>query len=333
MIPVYVWVTLSIIGGIILLYFVCLKLSANDWIGNIPPGPIHIPFSGCFFHLLRISNLGEYCERLFLLFGNVVKFCIFRKTIILVRNPECLVEHLNVKKVKETTQLWMIKVIKSLGFDIPKSKDFVRSCFEMGKSVYNHKMSMDDFRILMEACENYQTAQQEKKVQHLIFAITKQKIDLDKNDSKSLEECTKEIEVIRSSIEDSPQIYLPLASLWPLFILKRKRVYKSVLKVQQKLQALFEKKFPDESDEDVFNLLFILYLCMSLSETRPKRCRSSKPQFNLDDNPDAIIPVGCHDYNFSFDVSGLRFFKAMDYIKVLNYDIPAQTLIISFAKE
>jgi len=333
MIPVYVWVTLSVIGGIILLYFICLKLAANDWIGNIPPGPLHIPLSGCFFHLLRISNLGEYFERLFLIYGNVVKYCIFRKTIIFVRNPECLVEELNMKKVKETTHLLIINVIKSLGFHIPKSKDFVQSCFEIGKSVFNHKMSMDDFRMLMEACENYQTAQHEKKVQHLIFALSNQKIDLDKNDSKSLEECTKEIEVLQSSIEESPQIFLPLASLWPMFILKRKRVYKSVLKMQQKLRTLFDKKFSDSQNEDIFHLFFVLYLSMALSETRPRKPKSPTSQVTLDNNPDAIFPVGRQEYKFSFDVSGLRFFKAMDYIKVLNYDIPAQTLIISFAKE
>jgi len=333
MIPVYVWVTLSIIGGIILLYFICLKLAANDWIGNIPSGPLHIPISGCFFHLLRISNLGEYCERLFLIYGNVVKYCIFRKTIIFVRNPECLVEELKVKKVKETTHLMILNVIKSLGFHIPKSKDFIQNCFDFGKSVYNHKMSMDDFRMLMEACENYQTAQHERKVQHLIFALSNQKIDLDKNDSKSLEECTKEIEVLQSSIEESPQIFLPLASLWPLFILKRKRVYKSVLKIQQKLRTLFYKKFSDAKDEHIFHLFFVLYLHMALSETRPKKPKSTQSKVNLENNPDAILPVGRQEYKFSFDVSGLRFFKAMDYIKVLNYDIPAQTLIISFAKE
>merc|ERR1711892_119027 len=333
MIPLYTWVTLAAIAGVVFLYFICLKLAANDWIGNVPSGPLHIPLTGCFFHLLRISNLSEYCERLFLSFGHVVKYCIFRKTVIFIRDTECLVDQLNEKIVKETTTLYVIDAIKSLGFHIPKSKSFLGSCFEIGTSIYNQKISIDDFRTLMEACENYHTALCEQKVKNLIFTLTKEKIDLDKNDSKDLEECTKEMKVFQSSIETVPQIYLPVVRLWPLFFLKRKSVYKSVLRVQQKLRALFDKKLPKSSDEDVFNLFFVLYILMALSETSPKRCKTAKHSVDLDNSPDAILSLEQSEHKFSYDVCGLRFFKAMDYIKVFNYDIPAQTLIISHSKE
>ena len=41
----------------VLLYFLCLKLSVNDWIGATPPGPRHAPYFGnttLLTHLLII---------------------------------------------------------------------------------------------------------------------------------------------------------------------------------------------------------------------------------------------------------------------------------------
>lgn len=333
MIPLYAWVTLSVLAGVIVLYFICLKLAANDWIGNVPSGPFHIPLAGCLFHLLRISNWSEYCDKLFLVYGNVVKYCIFRKTVVFIRDPQCVVGPLNEKLVKETTHLYVIDAIKSLGFPIPKSKSFLRSCAEIGTTIYNREIPIDEFRILMEACENYRSVLHEKKVENIIFTLTNEKITLDKNDTKDLEECSKEVEVFRSSIETAPQMYLPLAGFWPLFILKRKRVYKSVLKIQQKLGSFFYKKFPKESDEEVFNLFFVLYFFMTLSKTSPKRRKSAKQVVDLDVCPDGILSDSKADYQFSFDVCGLRFFKAYDYIKVLKYDIPTQALMISYSKE
>eukprot|EP00091_Calanus_sinicus_P010558 TRINITY_DN24468_c0_g1_i1.p1 TRINITY_DN24468_c0_g1~~TRINITY_DN24468_c0_g1_i1.p1 ORF type:complete len:262 (+),score=-0.52 TRINITY_DN24468_c0_g1_i1:162-947(+) len=257
MIPLYAWVTLSVLAGVIVLYFICLKLAANDWIGNVPSGPFHIPIAGCLFHLLGISGLSEYCDKLFLVYGNVVKYCIFRKTVVVIRDPQCVVGPLNEKLIKETTHLYVIDAIKSLGFRVPKSKSFLESCVEIGTTIYNRKIPIDEFRILMEECENYRSVLHEKKVQNLIFNLTNEKIILDKNDSNDLEECSKEVEVFRSSIETVPQMYLPLASFWPLFILKRKRVYKSVLKIQGTLKSFFDKKFPNESDEDIFDLFFV----------------------------------------------------------------------------
>ena len=283
--------------------------------------------------MLRISNLSEHCEQLFLVFGNVVKYCIFRKTVVFIRDPQCIVDPLNENIIKETTHLYVINAMNSLGFTIPNSKLFLRKCLEIGTSTYNYKISIDDFRTLMAASENYRFVLHEKKVQNLVFTLTNEKIDLDSNDKKDLEECTKDMEVFKSSIETTPQIYLPLAGFWPLFILKRKRVYKSLLKIQETLRGFYNKKFPNQSDEDVFNMFCVLYILMNLSKTSPKRSKSAKQAVNLDVCPDAILSVAKADYQFSFDVCGLRFFKALDYIKVLKYDIPTQALIISYSNE
>ena len=90
-------------AGILFLYFICLRLSKNDWIGSIPPGPCHLPyfgekwyfnkkiqirqtyFLGCFFYLTsKNCSLDQLMSGLFLQFGSLVKFGFFRKKIILV---------------------------------------------------------------------------------------------------------------------------------------------------------------------------------------------------------------------------------------------------------
>ena len=220
-----------------------------------------------------------------------------------------------------------------LGFPVPNSKAFLWNCLRVGRSIYNYRISIDDFRSLMDACENYRSVLHEKKVQNLVFTLTNEKIVFDNSDKKDLEECSKEMEIFRSSIETTPQMYLPLARYWPLFMLKRKHVYRSILKTQQKLRTIFDKKVPVQSDEEVFDLFFVLYIFMALSKTSPKRSTSKKQAVNLDVFPDGLLSMEKDDYEFSFDVCGLRFFKALDYIKVLKYDIPKQALIISYSKE
>ena len=43
------------VAGVVVLYFICLKLATNDWIGTIPPGPGHIPYFGKI--ILHFSNI------------------------------------------------------------------------------------------------------------------------------------------------------------------------------------------------------------------------------------------------------------------------------------
>ena len=46
-IPSEVWVTLGVLGGVLLSYCLCMRQGYQDnWIGNVPPGPPHLPFIG-----------------------------------------------------------------------------------------------------------------------------------------------------------------------------------------------------------------------------------------------------------------------------------------------
>jgi len=320
MIPSYVWVTLSVVAGIIILYFICLKLAANDWIGNVPPGPTRLPFIGCLLRLFKISNISEAYERIFTVFGNVVNYTVFRKTMVLTRDTQCLLSPLDEGRMEETTHLYVINLIRSLGFPISSSKKYLQSCFEVGRLTYNYKIPIDDFRLLMESTEKYQSVLHAQKVENLVFTLINEKITLDTDDKKTLQECSTEMKTLKTSIETSPQMFLPFAKYWPAFIMKRKRVYKSVLKIQKILRGLFDKKMSTNSDIVVFNQFFVLYVLMALSKTSPKRRKSAKQKVNLDVFPDSISPIAKDDYEFSFDVCGLRFFKVLDYIKVLGYD-------------
>ena len=85
------------------MYVACLRVSTNDWIGTIPPGPSQVPYFGCLFHLLSMkTNLDAFMSRYFLQFGTVVKFSICRFRIVLVdgsqdvepKNNPLLGEHL-----------------------------------------------------------------------------------------------------------------------------------------------------------------------------------------------------------------------------------------------
>jgi len=334
MIPTYVWVTVSVLGGLILFYFICLKLSANDWIGVIPPGPAHWPVIGCFLHLFRISNLNAELERLFLVFGNVIKYCIFQKTVVLTRDFKCIEDLLNKDLLLEKTHLFVIDAIRSLGIPICKSKESLEKYFEIGRSIYNFKITIKDFRLLMEESENYKSVLHMKKIENLVFTVTSQTITFDNSDKKDLEECSKEVEVFKSSIETTPQMYLPGSKFWPHFLLRRKGVYKSVLRAQQKLRELIDKKLENPISEDVFNLVFTLYVFMSLSKTSPRRQKSTKKDaVNLDVFPDCILSMKEDHYELSFDVCGIRFFKALDYIKIMKYDIPQQALVILYSNE
>ena len=77
--------------GVILLYWTCLRVATNDWIGAIPPGPTQVPYFGCLFHLMYMkTSLDAFLSRYFLQFGAVVKFSICGCRIVLVDDDQDL---------------------------------------------------------------------------------------------------------------------------------------------------------------------------------------------------------------------------------------------------
>jgi hypothetical protein len=46
-----------LLAGIIVVYYICLRMSDRDWIGSRPRGPRHLPFIGLTFLSLLASHL------------------------------------------------------------------------------------------------------------------------------------------------------------------------------------------------------------------------------------------------------------------------------------
>lgn len=81
-------------------------------------------------------------------------------------------------------------------------------------------------------------------------------------------------------------------------------------------------------ESDSFTKFFVLYILISLSSTSPKK-KSPTSRNVADRNPGEIIAEEL--YQPCFDIVGLRFFHTIDYINLLEYDIPGKTLIITTA--
>ena len=46
-IPQEVWITVGLVGGVLLSYCLCMRQGYSDnWIGTLPPGPAHLPYIG-----------------------------------------------------------------------------------------------------------------------------------------------------------------------------------------------------------------------------------------------------------------------------------------------
>ena len=216
----------------------------------------------------------------------------------------------SLRRVLENKTFWyLLDIINSLGLKVNWSEDLLKKCEDILQIMMDYKMPMSDFMAMMEDIDNYHLAQESKKIEKLLCECSKTKVVLDSVDSAVIEECSREMELFNCTLRESPKIFLPLFRHFPWFMLHRKRVYKSLLKVKLKLDEIVNKKVQDAATEtkELFFVMFMLF----------KHCVSSESKSKIK------TPI---------NISGIQVFKTMDYLKIHNFDVPNLTWVIKYRK-
>lgn len=266
-------------------------------------------------------------SELILQFGQLLKFCICRYNVVLLEGSHNIEKH--SRHLENLTLDYLMDILNSLGFQMKSSDEFVAECCRVLDIMLNYKMPMDDFKELMENIENYQQTQQRKKIEKLCSECLKTKVVFD---VETISECSREIDNFICTFRESPKMYLPIFRHFPWYLLQRKRVYKSILKVENKLCEMLNQqvKLQRPEEDRGFQIFLLLYILISLST----KCSSkkSKPSTNLETNPDAIVHSQEQSCFNNFDICGIKIYKTGDYIKICDFDIPNQTFIIVYDK-
>lgn len=326
----YVWLTLGVIAGILLLYALCLRKSQNDWTvaGRIPPGPWHIPVIGCLGQVLCASNQGVWMEKLITTYGPVVRCCLpGRKVVLAQHGPE--VESLARQGaiIELTVQEYVFRLLEQIGLGLKVSQELVAECRDLSCEFYNYTLSTQEFALLLDSAENYRQALHEKKVQDLLSSVLKRRVLVEKSERILISKGFHKTEKFKEYLEKSrPALWLSFANHAPHVFFERKRINKILRSLKADLTEIFRSCGGVESDD--FTKFFVLYILIGLSSTSPKK-KSTTSQNRADRNPEAIIAEDL--YQPCFDIVGLRFFHTVDYINLLEYDIPGKTLIITTA--
>ena len=203
----------------------------------------------------------------------------------------------------------MIDVFNSLGISVTWSEELLKKCQDILETLNNYKMPMSDFVAMMEDIDNYHLAQKRKKLEKLLSECSNTQVVLDPADSTVIEECSREIELFNCSLRECPKIFLPIFRHFPWYMLHRKRVYKRLLKVKQKLDEIVDKKVKNVSCEtkELFFVMFMILMHCASSELKSK-----------------IVT--------SINISGLQIFQTKDYLKLQNFDVPNMSWVIVYKK-
>jgi len=340
-IPTYVWYALGAIVGVVVLYFICLRLASNDWIGIVPPGPCQIPYFGCLFVLLSSSvDLVQFMSRKFLQFGHIVKFSVCRHKFLLVDTIQIL-NHSGANHNLETkTHGFILFILATLGITVPHSQDFIKHWRRVMDAMYNFTIPMDDFKDLLEDIENFHRNQEKKKIEKLMFECIQTKITLDTDDLRVIQDCTEEIECFKKKFIQKPKMFFPFFRNFPGYLLERKRVYKNLLQVEEKLRGLLDQKWKKspklpEEEEETFKLFLVSFFTFHISRMihqKPKEASKKKLKVgqNVRESPDSISskPDLC-DLSY-LDICGLQIYKVTNYIKLSDFDIPQGVLMLVY---
>ena len=143
--------------------------------------------------------------------------------------------------------------------------------------MFNYKLPLEAMRDMMEDLDNSGLTRKKKKLEYLVFQLSKQKVVLEKEELESLEECSQQLEIFSSTFEENPRMFLPVFQYFPSYILQRKRIYKNVSKVQQKLCEILNgkvKNYTDDAGENIYQLFFIIFIFINISRTVLKKQKS-----------------------------------------------------------
>jgi len=313
--------------GVIAIYYLALKLSKNDWIGNTPRGPRHIPGIGCLINFLKICQIEDWFIDIFESFGEVVKYCLFSQKILLINDTKELMDGLSSSKITETTDSVIIYLLRSFGISIQLSPD--SHLLEFVQLLWKYKIPMKDFAAIMESSEEYREGLQAKKVAYLYSQLIHDDIDFDEDDKKNVKLASSQMEKFSISFSKSPAKFLPFLCHLPTYFLERKRIQKMLKKCKTALKNIHEK-YDRECDDETFALIFVLFFWMSLSQTSPPRkdTRRESVNFHTSSNMTDLKP-----YELSMDLRGVRFYKAYDYINIVGFSIPNGSILVSFSKK
>ena len=147
--------------------------------------------------------------------------------------------------------------------------------------MYNYQLPLEAVREMMQDLDNSGLTKKKKKLEYLVFQLTREKVTLDKEEVESLEECSRKIEIFSSYLEENPTMFLPVFHYFPWYILQRKRIYKNVSKVQQKLCEILNGKVKNDTadaDENVHKLFFIIFVFINISKTVFKKQKAKAVQ-------------------------------------------------------
>ena len=176
----------------------------------------------------------------------------------------------------------------------------------------SYKMPMSDFMAMMEDIDNYHMAQESKRIEKLLSECSgSTQVVFDSMDSAVIEECSGEMELFNCTLRESPKIFLPIFRHFPWFLLHRKRVYKRLLKVKQKLDEIVDKRVKNVSS-DTKELFFVMYMLF-------KHCIPSDSKSKTKTE----TPI---------NISGLQVFKTKDYLKIQGFDVPAMSWVLLYKK-
>jgi len=330
MIPFYVWATLLAIAGILFLYTVCLQLGKNDWIGQVPPGPLHLPLLGCFLHFLRTRDIFPELSRLFVKHGKVFKYCICRWKIVFV-NETKLSEN-DEGLVEDQTAASFHLFLNSLGLFTQKSEGFLKKLGELSRKVHNYKLETNEFQEIMKNIEDFRANYQTKKLEKLLFYLSNENVKLDGGNKTNLAECAEELKIFRSVIERSPCLLLPNTRCWPHFFLQRKKLRKIVLRIQQKLHQLYITKVKHISaNKTELDLFSVLYILAGVSNTTPAFRNRSKQVSNIINNrkteTEGESTSAIHENESGLDILGWRIYRTQEYTKIYKFDVPKGCIV------
>merc|ERR1712203_998522 len=107
--------------------------------------------------------------------------------------------------------------------------------------MYNYKLPLETIREMMEDLDNSGLTRKKKKLEYLVFQLSKQKVILEKESWRAWKNAA-------NSWKYSPPPWKKIHGCscrcfsTPSYILQRKRIYKNVSKVQQKLCEILNGK-------------------------------------------------------------------------------------------
>merc|ERR1711953_95586 len=175
----------------------------------------------------------------------------------------------------------LLYILQGLGLNLPTSHSFVMEVNRLMQVVYNYKLPLEAIRDMMEDLDNSGLTRKKKKLEFLVFQLSKQKVVLEREELESLEECSQQLEIFSSTFEANPRMFLPVFQYFPSYILQRKRIYKNVSKVQQKLCEILNgkvKNYTADVDENIHQLFFVIFIFIHISRTVSTKQRTKTVQ-------------------------------------------------------